>query len=91
MQAETRRNAQHLGGVAGELTDTLVGIIKPGLDDPGAFEEKGIIKDPDEFTQAEVAKCVLFGWNGVLLNADMCHHPRPRTQVLFCGHPRFAK
>ena len=91
MAAETRRHALLLGGVAGELTDTLVGIVRPGLDDPGAFEEKGIIKDPVDFTQAEVAKCVHFGWNGVLLNADMCHHPRPRTQVLFCGHPRYAK
>ena len=55
------------------LHATLVEIIKPCLDDPSAFE-KGVVKDPVEFTQAEVNRCVLFGWNGVLNNADMCHH-----------------
>ena len=56
------------------MFDTLVAILKPGMDDPSAFVEKGVVKDPVEFVQAEVNKCVLFGWNGVLLNADMCHH-----------------
>ena len=68
-----------LGGRAGDLRRardlhaTLVEIIKACLDDPSAFE-KGVVKDPVEFTQAEVNRCVLFGWNGVLNNADMCHH-----------------
>ena len=58
---------------AEDLHATLVEIIKPCLDDPSAFE-KGVVKDPVEFTQAEVNTCVLFGWNGVLNNADTCHH-----------------
>ena len=72
--AETKKNVAWLGCSAGDLTDTLAGILKPGLDDPSAFVEKGVVKDPVEFTQAEVNKCVLFGWNGVLNNADTCHH-----------------
>ena len=75
LAAEKRKNAAWLGGPAGDLTNTLVGIIKPGVDDPCAFVEKGVVKDPVEFTQAAVHKCVLFGWNGVLTKADMCHQP----------------
>ena len=74
MARETRRNVQWLGACAGDLTDVLVGILKPAVDDPSAFVEKGVVKDPVEFTQAEVNKCVLFGWNGGLNNADTCHH-----------------
>ena len=74
LAAESGNDASLLIGRAGDLRDTLVGIIKPGLDDPSAFVEKGVVKDPMEFTQAEVNKCVLFGWNGVLNNADTCHH-----------------
>ena len=78
--AETKKATLLLGGRAGDLRRagdlhaTLGGIINPGLDDPSAFVEKGVVKDPVEFTQAEVNKCVLFGWNGVLNNADTCHH-----------------
>ena len=77
--AEAKKATLLLGGRAGDLRRagdlhaTLVEIIKPCLDDPSAFE-KGVVKDPVEFTQAEVNRCVLFGWNGVLNNADMCHH-----------------
>ena len=78
LAAERSKNAAYLGGLAGDLTNTLVGIIKPGVDDPCAFVEKGVVKDPVEFTQAAVHKCVLFGWNGVLTNADMCHQPGHR-------------
>ena len=74
LAAEKRKNAAWLGCSAGDLTDTLAGILKPGSDDPSAFVEKGVVKDPVEFTQAELNKCVLFGLNGVLNNADMCHH-----------------
>jgi len=91
LAAETKKNVAWLGCSAGDLTDTIAGILKPGSDDPSAFVEKGVVKDPVEFTQAEVNKCVLFGWNGVLINADMCHHPRTRTQVLFFGDPRSTK
>jgi hypothetical protein len=67
------------------LHATLVEIIKPCLDDPSAFE-KGVVKDRAEFTQAEVNKCVLFGWNGVLNNADTCHH-LPMMLVPRCSAP----
>ena len=72
--SETKKNVAWLGCSAGDLTDTIAGILKPGSDDPSAFVEKGVVKDPVEFTQAELNKCVLFGWNGVLNNADTCHH-----------------
>ena len=68
---EMRRSVKWLGIGAGDLTDVREGILKPVLDDPSAFVEKGVVKDPVEFTQDDVNTCVLFGWHGVLNNADM--------------------
>ena len=89
LAAEKRKNAAFLGGLAGDLTNTLVGIIQPGVEDPCAFVEKGVVRDPVQFTQAAVHKCVLFGWNGVLTNADMCHQPGHR--YCYFGDPRSTK
>ena len=69
------------------MTHQLIEIVRPGLDDPASFVQKGVVQDPEEMTQDDVGKCVLFGWNGVLIIADMCHHLLMMLVTRRWGHP----
>jgi len=84
---ETKRNAECLGGTFGDMTQPLIEILRAGLDDPGSFVQKGVVQDPEEMTQDDVGKCVLFGWNGVLIIADMCHRLLMMLVTRRWGHP----
>ena len=84
---ETRRNAECLGGTFGDMTQPLIEILRAGLDDPASFVQKGVVQDPEEMTQEDVGKCVLFGWNGVLIIADMCHRLLMMLVTRRWGHP----
>ena len=68
------------------MTQPLIDIVR-GLDDPASFVQKGVVQDPEEMTQDDVGKCVLFGWNGVLIIADMCHRLLMMLVTRRWGHP----
>ena len=84
---ETKKLAEVLGGTFGDMTQPLIDLCRACLEDPASFVQKGVVQDPEEMTQDAMGKCVLFGWNGVLIIADMCHRLLMMLVTRRWGHP----